>query len=180
MTTTASRNSTTSSPGGGWAPSRRPCSSASIIGPPHHTFDALPGQHARFTAESKEVEDTQAAHGVGLGVTDEQELAVFHDPAQVAAGRQLFAVRCAVCHGASAQGVIGPNLTDDYWLHGGKPSQIVATITNGVPDKGMVTWKGVLSPDEIKQAAAYVMSIHGSKPAGAKAPQGALEAWTVK
>lgn len=146
----------------------------------HYTFNSLPGQHDRFVAESKEIADIQAAHGVGGGVTDDQELAVFHDAAQVAAGKKIFADKCVACHGAAGQGVIGPNLTDDYWLHGGRPSQIVATITNGVPEKGMVTWKGVLSADEIKQVASYVLSIHGSKPAGAKAPQGTQEAWTVR
>jgi len=146
----------------------------------HHTFGALPGQHGRFEAESQEISDTQAAHGVGGAVSDAQELAVFHDGAQVAAGKKIFAERCVACHGAQGQGIIGPNLTDDQWLHSGRPSQIVATITNGVPDKGMVTWKGVLSTDEIKRAAAYIISIHGSRPSGAKAPQGATEAWTVK
>jgi cytochrome c oxidase cbb3-type subunit 3 len=146
----------------------------------HYTFNSLPGQHERFVAETKEITDAQAAHGVGGAVTDEQELAVFHDAKEVAAGKQLFAEKCVACHGANAQGIIGPNLTDDYWLHGGRPSQIVATITNGVPEKGMVTWKGQISDQQIKEAAAYILSIHGSKPAGAKAAQGTLEKWDVK
>lgn len=146
----------------------------------HHTFGALPDQHERFRRDSAAIAAVQASHGVGGEVGDDEELAVYHDPAQVAAGKAIFAERCAVCHGAHAQGFIGPNLTDDYWLHGGRPGQIVHTITNGVPSKGMVTWRGVLSGTQIKQVAAYVISIHGSHPADPKPPQGIHEDWTVR
>ena len=79
------------------------------------------------------------------------------------------------CHGDKGQGGIGPNLTDDYWLHGGKLAQIAATITNGVSDKGMPPWGPMLSGEQIKSLAVFVKSLHGTNPPGAKAPQGELE-----
>ena len=84
----------------------------------------------------------------------------------------LFAKNCSACHGAQAQGVIGPNLTDDSWIHGGKPSQIAQTIESGVAAKGMPTWKGILSPSQIKKLTVYILSLQGSNPPGAKAPEG--------
>lgn len=94
------------------------------------------------------------------------------DPQAIAAGKAIFAANCAPCHGPQAQGVIGPNLTDDYWLHGDTYAEIVHTITNGVPDKGMISWKNTLNPTKIAQVAAFVMSLKGSNPPNPKPPQG--------
>lgn len=92
--------------------------------------------------------------------------------AAIAAGKEIFAANCVPCHGPQGQGVIGPNLTDNYWLHGNTYAQIVHTITNGVPDKGMIAWKATLNPEKIRQVAAFVMSLKGSNPPNPKPPQG--------
>jgi len=92
--------------------------------------------------------------------------------AAIAAGKEIFTTNCVPCHGPQGQGVIGPNLTDDYWLHGNKYAEIVRTITNGVPDKGMIAWKATLNPEKIEQVAAYVMTLHGTNPPNPKPPQG--------
>lgn len=140
-----------------------------------HTFTDEPdATHRAYSAQMKDLRELQAK-SAGAGPTDEQVLADKDDPAQLAAGRQVFATNCIACHGPLGQGVIGPNLTDKYWIHGGKPSQIAQTIIKGVPDKGMVTWGGVLSNDQIKQVAAYVVSLKGSAPPDPKAPQGQPE-----
>ena len=81
---------------------------------------------------------------------------------------------CAPCHGAEGQGVVGPNLTDDYWLHKGSVKDVFKTIKYGVPEKGMKSWKDDFSPVQIAQIASYIKSLHGSKPANAKEPQGEL------
>ena len=94
------------------------------------------------------------------------------DATSIAKGKEIFTKNCVSCHGLQGQGGIGPNLTDDYWLHGAGMSHIVHTITAGVPAKGMITWRGVLSPDQIKQAASYILTLHGSNPPNPKAPQG--------
>lgn len=74
-------------------------------------------------------------------------------------GRQLFTQNCASCHGAQAQGLIGPNLTDNIWLYGGKPEEIVTTITNGVKKTGMPTWGPVLGSEKVAVVASYVYSL---------------------
>lgn len=98
--------------------------------------------------------------------------AAIGDPAKLAAGKAVFATTCVACHMADGGGNIGPNLTDDYWIHGATHKDILTTITNGVPDKGMPTWSAVLKPEQITSVAAYVTTLHGTHPAKPKEPQG--------
>ena len=94
------------------------------------------------------------------------------DPAQVALGKATFETTCAACHEKDGGGNIGPNLTDDAWIHGNTHRSILTTVSNGVPDKGMPTWSAVLKPEQLAQVSAYIVTLHGTKPAKAKAPQG--------
>jgi cytochrome c oxidase cbb3-type subunit 3 len=97
------------------------------------------------------------------------------NPELIADGKSLFQANCAPCHGGAGEGIVGPNLTDNFWLHGSSPSEIVAVITNGVPEKGMVSWGPVLGAKKIQSLAAFVLSLRGSNPPNAKAPQGEEE-----
>lgn len=96
------------------------------------------------------------------------------DAESLNAGKDIFKTNCVPCHGPQAGGVIGPNLTDDYWIHGGGIKNIFHTIKYGVPAKGMISWQTQLNPKQIQDVASYVMSLHGSNPANPKAPQGTL------
>jgi cytochrome c oxidase cbb3-type subunit III len=89
---------------------------------------------------------------------------------QVAAGR--FAKSCAPCHGERAQGLIGPNLTDDRWIHGGSVEQIFQTVAKGWPAKGMPPWGRALKPEELAALVSYVRSLQGSNPPNARPPEG--------
>jgi len=89
-------------------------------------------------------------------------------------GKAIFQKSCATCHGKFGEGGVGPNLTDNYWLHGGKFTDIVKTIQYGVPAKGMISWRGYLKPEEILEAASYIHSLHATNPPNPKAPQGEL------
>ena len=94
------------------------------------------------------------------------------DSARMDSAKMAYTTNCAACHGSEGQGVIGPNLTDEFWIHGGKPEQIQKTITEGVLEKGMLAWKGTLSDDQISGLVAYVLSLQGTNPANPKEPQG--------
>ena len=74
-----------------------------------------------------------------------------------AVGAEIYQTSCTGCHGAEMQGGIGPTLTDDVWIHGGNPEQVLHTIQEGVPAKGMPTWKQILGEDKTRQVAAYVL-----------------------
>lgn len=102
----------------------------------------------------------------------EEMMKIVVDPAKIAEGKTIFATRCMACHAPDGGGLVGPNLTDDYWLHGGQPDQIARVIYDGVPEKGMIAWKAQLSPEEIYSATAFIWSLHGTTPAKPKAPQG--------
>jgi len=79
------------------------------------------------------------------------------------------------CHATGGAGNIGPNLTDNFWIHGGRADSVALTIMNGVAAKGMPTWGNMLSDDQIKSTAIYVKSLKGTNPANPKAPQGVLD-----
>lgn len=106
---------------------------------------------------------------------DEKSVTQLTEPADLAIGKTLFENNCAACHRADAGGQIGPNLTDNHWILGGGIKNIFHTITNGGRDgKGMISWKGTLKPKEIQKVASYIMSLKGSNPKDAKAPDGDL------
>lgn len=99
-------------------------------------------------------------------------LAGAKNQAVVDAGAVRFVRSCASCHGDQAQGLIGPNLTDDRWLHGGSVEQVFQTIAKGWPSKGMPPWGRTLPPDELAALVSYVRSVQGSNPANPKPPEG--------
>jgi cytochrome c oxidase cbb3-type subunit 3 len=98
----------------------------------------------------------------------------FTDAENLAAGKTIYTEKlCATCHGNLGEGnAIGPNLTDDSWIHGGSYQNILDIITIGAPAKGMTPFKDQLKPEQIAQVSSYVVSLQGSNPANAKAPQG--------
>jgi len=90
----------------------------------------------------------------------------------VETGAARFAKSCAPCHGPQAQGLIGPNLTDDHWLHGGSVEQIFQTVAKGWPAKGMPPWGRALRPEELSALVSYIRSLQGSNPPNPRAPEG--------
>jgi cytochrome c oxidase cbb3-type subunit III len=94
--------------------------------------------------------------------------------ADVEEGKNLFVVNCAACHGKDGQGSVGPNLVDNYWLHGGSLVDVFKSIKYGWIDKGMKAWKDDFSPMQIAQISSFIRTIVGTNPTGAKAPQGDL------
>ncbi|HYX31965.1 MAG TPA: cbb3-type cytochrome c oxidase N-terminal domain-containing protein [Oligoflexus sp.] len=97
---------------------------------------------------------------------------IVKDPKRVEEGQGIYVANCAPCHGPSGEGTVGPNLTDKFWIHGGTPDQVLSTITDGVPAKGMIAWGPILGPQKIESVLAYVLSLKDSNPPNAKAPEG--------
>ena len=149
---------------------------ATILVVPIYLWDPLgiglgPG---REQAYKKELAAFAAAHppSTGPAISDEQFVAMSKDPAKVAEGQAVFTTTCVACHRPDGGGLIGPNLTDDYWIHGGKPAEIHKVITEGVLAKGMPNWGKMLKPEQTDAVTAYVISIHGTNPANPRAPEG--------
>lgn len=105
---------------------------------------------------------------------DENDLmAKLNDPDITSKGQAVFNSKCSSCHGQKGEGVIGPNLTDRFWIHGkGLRKDIAQVVAKGVLDKGMPAWSGLISDDEILAVTGYVYAIQGTQTANGKAPQG--------
>ncbi len=104
-------------------------------------------------------------------LTDEVLLALAKDPQTTASGEKVFAQNCVACHGAQGEGKIGPNLTDEFWIHGGKPTDIFGTVNKGWVDKGMPAWGPSLGAERVRAVVAFVLTRRGLNLPG-KEPQG--------
>lgn len=130
------------------------------------SFAILPGPLDRYAAARAEALESGA-------LIDEPTLeALAADPLAVRTGARAFADHCARCHGARAEGGVGPNLTDAYWIGGGGVLDIYGVIAAGRPVAGMPAWGAELGRGTVAQLTAYVRSLRGHEVAG-KPPQGA-------
>lgn len=102
------------------------------------------------------------------------EIVLLTDAASLEEGKTIFKeMNCFACHGMNGEGnAIGPNMTDEFWIHGCKIQDLVTVIKNGVPAKGMTPFKAQLSEEKMVKVASYILSLKGTNPANAKAPQG--------
>lgn len=145
----------------------------------YHVFNYGKSQDEEYAAEIQQAADDKVAFLANpvnsASAVNENNIVLSKDAAVIKNGQALFATRCPPCHGDKAQGLVGPNLTDEYWLHGGKIKDVFKTIKYGVPEKGMISWEKSMSAQQISDIANYVLSLQGTKPAGPKAPQGEKE-----
>lgn len=127
-------------------------------------------------AYKKEVEAAMIQYKAArpASTIDATNVTLLTDAGSLASGKEIFDKSCVVCHLAQGQGLVGPNLTDDYWIHGCTIGEIFNLIVIGVPDKGMISWKDQLTPEQIQQVASFIVSLKGSNPPNPKAPQGEL------
>lgn len=106
--------------------------------------------------------------------TEENLLKLASDPDAVAQGKRFFAAHCLSCHGADGQGLVGPNLTDKAWIHGGKALDVWKSIASGYPQKQMPAWEPVIGPAKVQKVAAFVLAQRGKNLPG-RPPEGSLE-----
>lgn len=112
-----------------------------------------------------------AARAAAEPLSDQTLLALTKDTRALGEAGRVFQQTCSPCHGMNAQGQVGPNLTDRFWLHGGAPTAIHKSITAGFPSKGMPPWGQILGPTRVRGLTAYLVTLKGKNLPG-KAPQG--------
>jgi len=105
---------------------------------------------------------------------DETSVTTLIAEADLSAGQKIYNEKCVVCHGKSGEGNVGPNLTDDYWIHGGNIRDVFKIIKYGFPSKGMISWQSQLNPVQMQQVSSFIKSIKGTNPANPKEQQGTL------
>lgn len=141
----------------------------------YHVSHTAPLSIDEYKESVAAAEEAKAAYlAKAANQVDENTVKLLTDAPSLDAGKKIFTSTCFACHGADGGGGVGPNLTDGYWLHGGDIQSVFKTIKYGWPDKGMKSWKDDYSPQQIAQLASYVKSLHGTKPAAPKEPQGVL------
>ncbi len=126
-----------------------------------------------YVAEMQVAAAEAEARGAGV---DESTVKLLTSEADLAAGAEIFKTNCVACHLADGGGSVGPNFTDEFWIHGGGIKNVFRTIKVGVPEKGMISWESQLSPTDIQKVASFVLSLEGTTPAIGKAPEG--DKWT--
>jgi cytochrome c oxidase cbb3-type subunit III len=108
---------------------------------------------------------------------DESNVEFSDAPQVLANGKAIYDRECVACHAPEGQGLIGPNFTDNYWIHGGSINDVFKTVKYGVPQKGMISWQSKLSPADMRDVSSYILTFVGTTPKNPplpKAPEGQL------
>jgi cytochrome c oxidase cbb3-type subunit 3 len=139
----------------------------------HWMFD---GDYQEYEYQQELAEASAAKKELtkGAEVIDENTATLLTDDTSISNGKATFIKNCAACHAQDGGGLVGPNFTDNYWIHGNKVTDLFKIIKYGVPAKGMVSWQSQLSPKQIQEVASYILTLQGTTPANPKAPEGDL------
>ncbi|PKD16088.1 cytochrome C oxidase subunit III [Salegentibacter salinarum] len=142
----------------------------------YHIFDGENQTEEYLASVAVAEEEIEAYKAANPDLIDASSVELLTDAADLEAGESIYMASCMACHRADGGGAIGPNLTDDHWILGGGISNVFQTVSEGGRDgKGMVAWKSELNAQEIAQVSSYVLSLQGTNPPDAKAPEG--EVW---
>jgi len=137
-----------------------------------HVISAGSLQEEEYAQEVQLAELQKTLLMQGSGLIDETNVTFSNDPGSLFAGKENYIKHCAACHGRNGEGLVGPNLTDEYWIHGGSINDIFRIIKVGVPDKGMISWESQLTPNAIQEVSSYIITLQGTNPPNAKPAQG--------
>jgi cytochrome c oxidase cbb3-type subunit 3 len=133
-----------------------------------------PSSYDEYVAEVQAGEESKAAYLAKSANNVDENTVKLLDATAIASGKVIFESTCAACHAKDGGGGVGPNLTDEYWLHGGSIKDVFKSIKYGWADKGMKSWKDDFSPNQIAQLTSYITTLKGTKPLAPKDKQGEL------
>jgi cytochrome c oxidase cbb3-type subunit 3 len=136
-----------------------------------HVFGFGPGQEQKYEQKMEQARQAQEIRMAEMKANMDFSVPSTL-PDVLAEGRDIYLNNCASCHTTTGAGIIGPNLTDAYWIHGAEFDDTMHSLKVGVQEKGMQAWEGLLSLRQRHAVASYIYSIRGTNPADPKAPQG--------
>ena len=139
-----------------------------------HVFQTRPLQEEQYELEVAAAQQRLDALPQPEVDFDENSVTIADAPADLIEGKKIFERQCATCHKADGGGMAGPNLTDQYWKHGGGIVNIYKTVKNGIPNTAMISWEAALNPVRMRQVSSYILTLQGTNPPGAKGPEGEL------
>lgn len=141
----------------------------------YHISGAGLSSSEKYEREMERAEErVQAYLSTQENLVDETNVVMLEDELEIDQGKTIFDMNCAACHGFSGEGGVGPNLTDEYWIHGGSIKDVFSTVKYGVPEMGMIAWKSQLSAGEMHKVSSYILTLTGTNPPNAKEAQGDL------
>ncbi|GMU86473.1 MAG: hypothetical protein AMXMBFR48_17150 [Ignavibacteriales bacterium] len=139
-----------------------------------HVFESGPSSESEYLAELKAAEfEKSKTSSVAFTVTADNAK-FLTDAGSLSNGKTLYTKNCVACHGQNGEGLVGPNLADNYFIHGNTIKEVYLVIQNGVTEKGMLSWKAQFNPKQIEEVSSYVLSLIGTNPPNPKEPQGTL------
>ncbi len=142
----------------------------------YHVIKASPLQLAEYERqlEKGEADKLEYLKKAGASV-DENSVTLLEDASMLDVGARIYTTNCIACHGDKGQGGVGPNLTDNYWIHGGDVKSVFKSIKYGIPEKGMRAWQSEIKPGDMQAVSSYILkNLTGTNVAGGKEPQGDL------
>lgn len=141
----------------------------------YHFGGGGPSSTEEYQIEVAEAKQQRAIALAGqANQVDESSVKALTESGALGEGELIYKNVCAACHGQKGEGGVGPNMTDEYWIHGGGIKDIFKTIKQGVPEKGMISWSSQLNPSDIQKVASYILTLKGTNPPNPKAPQGVI------
>jgi len=134
-----------------------------------------PSSAQEYEMQMASAQEEVKAYRASLGqVLDETNVVLVTDPGALDLGKTLYNTHCVACHGLQGEGGVGPNFTDEYWLHGGGIKNVFKIIKYGVVEKGMISWQNQLRATDMQKIASYILTFQGTNPPNAKEPQGEI------
>jgi len=140
----------------------------------YHVIGSGQVMQEEYTAEVQAASLEREALIKSGAFVNEETVTIITEASGLEAGKTIFEANCIACHAADGGGIVGPNLTDDYWIHGGGIKNVFKVIKYGVVEKGMIAWQTQLNPNQMQEVASYVLSLHGTIPAAPKQPEGEI------
>lgn len=140
----------------------------------YHIIGSGQVQHEEYTEEVRIASLEREALIKSGAFVNEETVKLLTDANELNAGKAIYDANCIACHATDGGGIVGPNLTDDYWIHGGGIKNVFKVIKYGVVEKGMIAWQTQLNPNQMQEVASYVLSLHGTTPAAPKQPEGEI------
>jgi len=144
----------------------------------YHVFGSGQVMQDEYSAEIKQASLEREALIKSGALVNEETVKLLTDASSLQKGKEIYEANCIACHAADGGGIVGPNLTDKYWIHGGGIKNVFKTIKYGVVEKGMISWQTQLNANQMQDVASYVLSLQGTNPAAPKSPEG--EIWEEK
>jgi cytochrome c oxidase cbb3-type subunit 3 len=138
----------------------------------YHVLGTSLLQEEEYALEVKEADALRAELIKTGAFINEETVTLLTDEAAISSGKAIYTANCIACHRNDGGGLIGPNLTDNFWIHGGAVKDVFKTIKYGVPAKGMISWQTQLNPKQMQEVMSFIFTLQGTTPENPKAPEG--------